>query len=56
MLLCAELSDIEKKTTILLQTQITSEELSVEAKVCFQASWGGGGGCLGGLSKRGEGE
>lgn len=30
---CAELLDIEKKTTILLQTQITSEELSVEAKV-----------------------
>lgn len=28
-----ELSDMEKKTTILLQTQITSEELSVEAKV-----------------------
>ena len=32
-LLYAELSDTEKKTTILLQTQITSEELSVEAKV-----------------------
>ena len=33
-MLYAELSDVEKKTTILLQTQITSEELSVEAKVC----------------------
>ena len=34
LMLYAELSDVEKKTTILLQTQITSEELSVEAKVC----------------------
>lgn len=37
----AELSDIEKKTTILLQTQITSEELSVEAKVCCKHHHGG---------------
>ena len=29
----AELADVEQKTTILLQTQITSEELSIEAKV-----------------------
>ncbi len=31
----AELASVEQKTTILLQTQITSEELSVEAKVGF---------------------
>lgn len=40
--LYAELSDIERKTTILLQTQITSEELSVEAKVCCKQQEGGG--------------
>ena len=31
--LLAELAKVEQKTFILLQTQITSEELSVEAKV-----------------------
>ena len=33
MFCTAELANVEQKTTILLQTQITSEELSVEAKV-----------------------
>ena len=37
----AELSDVEKKTTILLQTQITSEELTLEAKVCCEHHGGG---------------
>ena len=33
MNLLAELANVEQKTFILLQTQITSEELGVEAKV-----------------------